>query len=251
MATFHVISCSMDFQGGEPAGLRRLWRELQLAGAQLANDRAAVDRTMNEVCMATTVPTELRRVEEWIDQITARVGSAIAELNKPVPGPAPATVSGFPNGVEGHCGPMEKAIGSNVDELTRRFHQLREDVWNLRALKPKGPKSFDGHVKQTNWTRRNVEKQLKTWDDNGTCIDSLTVEIAREYVTLDIATELGWTATGVASAIAASEQPDSWWQVNLDIDLEPLGKVAAVAAVAAGAMAAAARDVSTGRIAFG
>lgn len=241
----------MDYQGGNPEGLRRLWRELQLAGAQLANSRAAVDRTMNEVCMATTVPTELRRVEEWVDHITARVGSAIASLEKPGPGPAPGTISGFPNGVEGDCGRMEKAIGSNVDELTRRFHQLREDVWNLRALKPDGPHSFDGHVKQAKWTQRNVEKQLKTWDTNGTCTDSLTVEIAREYVTLDIATELGWTAAGVASAIAASEQTDHWWQVDLDIDLPPLGKVAGAAAVAAAAVAAAARAASTGGIALG
>ena len=178
----------MDFQGGDPDGLRRLWRELQLAGAQLANSRAAVDRTMNEVCMATTVPTELR----WV-----------------------------------------------------------EDVWNLRALKPKGPHSYQGHVDQAKFTQRNVEKQLKTWKKNGTCTDTLTIDIAREYVALDIANELGWTAAGVASAIAASEQADHWWQVDLDIDLPPLGKVAAAAAVAAAAVAAAARDVSTGGIALG
>jgi len=237
----------MTFQGGDPDGLRRLRRELQLAGVELARSRAAVDRTMNEVCMATTVPTELRRIEGWLDDLTAQVDRAALLLDEPRD-PGHLTITGFPNGHEGDCDLMEEGIGANADALVRRFHDLREDVNNLRVLRPSGPFSFGGHVMQVRQTQKHTGKQLRSFDGYG-CPESLTVAVARQYAAIDVYTELGWTAAAVAAAQAAARTTDRWWQVDVHVDPEALRTVAAGVAVAAGAVAAAARDLSTGQLA--
>ena len=232
----------MNFQGGDTEGLRHLRRELQLAGAGLARSRASVERLMNEVCMTTTVPAELRRVEASVDETAAMVDRAVAALEEPErPAPSPGTISGFPNGVEGDCGRMEQGIGATVDVLIGRVHDLRADVNNLRELRPDGPNSFKGHLEQAKGRQRQIDKQLTTWKNHGGCPGSLTVEVARAYAALDIEADLGWSVATVEAARAAAVAKKDWWDV--DVDLEPLvtmGKVAAVAAAVAAAAAAAA-----------
>lgn len=241
----------MAYRGGDVEGLRALRRELRLASASMAVSRAAVERTMNEVCMATTVPMELRRIEASLDEMTARVDRAASALEEDSPPrPIPTTITGFPNDVVGDCGRMEHVIGATLDVLIGRIHDLRADVNNLRVLRPTGTDSFKGHIKQAEGRRRQLVKQLKTLRDYPDCPGSLMIDVARQYITLDIEAELGWSVAAIEDASAAStSKDDDWWDV--DIDVGQVAKVGAAAAVIAAAVAAAARDATTGSLALG
>ena len=225
----------MDYRGGDPDGMRLLRRELQLAGLELARTRAEVEQTMNEVCVATTVPMDLRRIEAWIDNTAMRLALAISMLDeRHRPDPRPDTVSGFPNGHAGDCGLMEQGIGTTVDVVAKRIHDLREDLNNLRELRPTGPFSFGGHVEQAESRQGQLVKQLKTWSTTGPCPDSLTVDVARQYADLPIRAELGWPAAAATSPSVAKASHHDWW----DVDLSPLATVAGEVAAAAGAAVA-------------
>lgn len=217
--------------------MRRLRRELELAGVEMARSRAAIERIMNEVCMVTSVPMDLRRIEGgWIDDTAARLDTAIVALDEQRPDPGPMTITGFPQGHAGDCGQMEQGIGKSVDVMASRIHDLREDLWNLRVLVPNGEKSFGGHVTQAEGWQIRLEKQLKTWGQYGDCPDSLTVDVAREYAKLNIRADVGWSAATVAGA----RKGHDWW----DVDLAPVAKLAAGVAGAAAAVAGAAVAVS-------
>ena len=225
----------MDYRGGDPDGMRLLRRELQLAGLELAHTRAEVEQTMNEVCVATTVPMDLRRIEAWIDDTGMRMALAISVLDeRRRPGPQPDGVSGFPNGHAGDCGLMEQGIGTTVDVVAKRIHDLREDLNNLRVLRPNGTFSFDGHVKQAEGRQQQLGKQLDTWDETGNCTGSLTIDVARHYADLPIRAELGWPAAAASPPSVAKASHHDWW----DVDLSPLATVAAKVTVAAGAAVA-------------
>ncbi|HET7488698.1 MAG TPA: hypothetical protein VFJ85_12275 [Acidimicrobiales bacterium] len=225
----------MTFQGGDPGALRHLVRLLDLDAAELLLSRRAIEPILTEVCVATTAGADIGRVIDEVFDAIGAVTRAVHALEAPPPQmPIGPVLPGPPTTLPGpDCKALEQDVGTVVDEMVRRFHQVREDARNLRVLRPKGPFSYEGHHEQIDGKQTDLDRRIEKWADAG-CTDSLTVEIGRMYAQMDARAELNWPA---ASAIAAHAQHRGWWHV----DLPPIGRVAAGVAAAAGAVAAAAK----------
>lgn len=228
----------MPFQGGDLGALRHLLRLVELDAVQLAGSRRRVEPALADVCVAAAAASDLRRAEDELWRAIEAITRAVAQLETadrpPVASPPPTTTA--PEKPPPTCESLEQDIGVALDVFIRRLHQAREDARNLRFTQPTGEFSYGGHVDQAAGWQRRMKRKLKLRGKLDGCRDSLTIQVARLYVELDLRKELSWPG---AAAVAAHARHRGW-----HLDLGPVAKVAGGAAAAAGAVIAAGRAVA-------